>query len=249
MNDIMTAVKRILKRHLPAPLVRLLARRQNTSTVPTGMVDFGSFRRLGPISRQFGFDRGTPIDRYYIDRFLDQYAADIHGRVLEVGDDEYTRRFGAQRVRQSDVLHVTSGNPKATFVGDVTAAPNIPSDAFDCVLFLQTLHLIYDMRAAVRALHRILKRGGVLLATFPGISQKSTDEWGPYWQWGFTGSSAERLFGEFFSAQALTRHSYGNVLAATSILQGIVAEELTAAELDHFDPCYEVLIGIRAVKE
>jgi len=38
-------------------------------------------------------------------------------------------------------------------------------------VFTQTLHLIYDVRSAIRTLHRVLKPGGVLLATFPGISQ------------------------------------------------------------------------------
>lgn len=235
-------IKHTLKRLLPAQIVEMLRRRR-------GAVNFGSLRRLTPISRQFGFDRGTPIDRYYIDRFLSLYQADIRGRVLEVGDNEYTRRFGGERVHRSDILHVKAGNPKATFVGDITNAPQIPSDTFDCVLFLQTLHLIYDVRAALSTLSRILKPGGILLATFPGISQKSTDEWGEYWQWGLTTSSARTLLGEIFPGASVSVHAYGNVLAATSFLHGIVVEELTPAELDFFDPCYEMLIGVRAVKQ
>lgn len=238
-------VKRILRRFLPGASGAAPARDE---TLAVGGINFGSLRRVVPVSRQFGFDRGTPVDRYYIDKFLAAYAADIRGNVLEIGDDSYTRRFGGSRVVRTDILHVTPGNPKATIIADITSADSIPSAAFDCILFLQTLHLIYDVRAAIKTLHRILKPHGVLLATFPGISQKSTDEWGSYWQWGFTRSSAQRLFEEVFPSQAVTTHAYGNVLAAISFLEGIATEELTHAELDHTDPVYELLIGIRACK-
>jgi hypothetical protein len=81
-------------------------------------VDFGNIRRVTPISRHFGYERGMPIDRYYIEQFLAEHAGDIRGRVLEIGDDSYTRQFGGDQVTVRDVLHVTEGNPLATFVGD-----------------------------------------------------------------------------------------------------------------------------------
>ena len=85
-----------------------------------GRVRLGDLGRSYPISRDFGFDRGMPIDRYYIERFLARHAVEIVGRVLEVGGDEYTRRFGGARVTRRDVLHVHPGNPRATIVGDLT---------------------------------------------------------------------------------------------------------------------------------
>ena len=45
-----------------------------------GSVDFGGLRRLTPVSRAFGFDRGLPIDRYYIERFLAAHAEDAEKR-------------------------------------------------------------------------------------------------------------------------------------------------------------------------
>src|SRR2546428_14003991 len=41
-------------------------------------------RRTSPISRLYGADRGTGIDRYYIENFLARHASDIHGDVLEI---------------------------------------------------------------------------------------------------------------------------------------------------------------------
>lgn len=212
-------------------------------------VRWGTLRRLTPVSRVFGFDRGLCIDRYYIERFLSACASDIRGRVLEIGDDAYTRKFGGERVTKSDVLHVVEGNPKATLVADLTCADHIPSDTFDCIIFTQTLQFIYNVRAALRHLHRILKPGGVLLATFPGISQISRydmDRWGDYWR--FTDASARRLFGDVFGAENVTVEAYGNVLVACAFLHGLAAHELQQEELDYHDPDYQVIITVRAVK-
>jgi glycosyltransferase involved in cell wall biosynthesis len=235
---------------LPTPLYNWLCvwLKRYTSRPRVGRVRFGSLRRLTPISRAFGFDRGLPIDRYYIERFLSVHEADVRRNVLEIGDDTYTRRFGGDRVTKSDVLHVSEGNPKATIVGDLTRAAHIPPDSFDCVILTQTLHLIYDVRGALETLHRILKPGGVLLATFPGISQISDDRWRDSWHWAFTHLSARRLFEEIFPTTNVCVEVRGNVLTAIAFLHGLAAEELRQDELDYRDDHYEVSILVRAVK-
>jgi glycosyltransferase involved in cell wall biosynthesis/SAM-dependent methyltransferase len=215
-----------------------------------GKVMLGDLRRLTPISRQWGFDRGQPVDRYYIERFLAAQATDICGRVLEIGNNAYTLRFGGDRVRQSDVLHAVEGNPAATYVADLSDAPQIPSGSFDCIILTQTLLVIYDVRAALGTLHRILKPGGVLLATVPGgahqIAREDMELWGDYWR--FTDLSARRLFEEVFPAANVTVETFGNVLAAISFLHGLAKEDLRQEELDYRDPDYQVTITLRAVK-
>jgi SAM-dependent methyltransferase len=243
--------KRTLKALIPAGARRWLRSQEQRlrRRPPAGWVRFGSLRRLTPISPVFGFDRGPCIDRYYIENFLAASAADIQGRVLEVGDDAYTKRFGLDRVTQSDVLHAQAGNPEATIVADLTHADHIPSDSFDCIIFTQTLHFIYDMRAAINTLHRILKPGGTLLATFPGISQISRydmDRWGDCWR--LTTLSARRLFEEAFPAADVHVQSHGNVLTAIAFLHGLATQDLRREELDYHDPDYEVAITVRAVK-
>ncbi len=211
--------------------------------------DLGRLHRLSPISSVFGYDRGTPIRRYYIENFLTGNAADIRGKVLEIGDNTYTRKFGGGRVSCSDVLDVREGNPRATFVADLTSADNIPSDMFDCAVITQTLHVIYDVQSALKELHRIMKPGGVLLATVPGISQISRhdmERWGDYWR--FTTLSVQRLFAEAFPGSDVRTKAYGNVLTAVASLHGLAAEELKKEELDYYDPDYEVLIAVRVVK-
>ncbi|MGH7893805.1 MAG: methyltransferase domain-containing protein [Candidatus Binatia bacterium] len=238
---------------LPRGLRRWLRARQHRHRLQwprRGSMDFGGLRRLTPVSRVVGFDRGLPIDRYYIERFLAAHADDIGGHVLEIGDDRYTRAFGGARVTRSDVLHVVGGNPKATIVADLTRADEVPSDTFDCIVCTQTLQMILDVEAALRHLARMLKPSGVLLATASGINRicrrEGIDPWGEYWR--FTTQSTRRLFARVFPPARVTAIAYGNVLAAVAFLHGLAAEELSREELDHDDPDFEVLVAVRAVK-
>jgi glycosyltransferase involved in cell wall biosynthesis len=239
----------IAQRILPLPLCDWLATKWKGTRHKAIGVRFGNLRRLTPFSREFGYDRGLPIDRYYIERFLAKNASDIKGQVLEVADNAYTLRFGGNRVTKSEVLHVREGNSQATIVGDLTRDHDIPSNSFDCVILTQTLQFIYDVRAALRNVKRILKPGGVVLATIPGISPVSRydmERWGVFWT--FTTQSARRLFEEVFPQEQLQIVAYGNVLTAASFLYGMATEELRQEELEHFDPDYELTITVRAVR-
>lgn len=218
-------------------------------THPVGGVTFGDLRRIDPVSDDWGFDRGTPIDRYYIESFLEKHADDIHGRTLEFLNNAYTVRFGGERVTKSDVLHHQPGNAAATLVADLTGDNDLPDNAFDCVICTQTLPFIYDLHSAIATLHRIIKPGGVLLATVPGISRVSPhdmEQTGDYWR--FTNAAVQRLFSEYFSGDQLNISVYGNVLAATGFLHGLACQELTRTELDHIDDNFQVLVSVRAVK-
>jgi len=227
---------------------RIPTRVLDEAAVPFGQVKFGSFLRVTPINRNWGADRGCPVDRYYIEKFLSLRRRDIQGHVLEIGDDAYTRKFGGDRVQKRDVLHVAEGNSRATIIGDLAHAPHIPSDSFDCIILTQTLQLIYEARAAIQTLYRILKPGGVVLATFPGISQTYDSVWSTCWYWNFTPLSGKRMFEEAFAPADIKLQTFGNVLAAISFLQGLAAEEFTPQELDFSEPGYEVTISVRARK-
>jgi SAM-dependent methyltransferase len=243
----MQQLRSIAQKVLPVAARRAIVR--YTRWPPVGLVRFGSLRRLKPISPFWGSDRGQPIDRYYIENFLAVNAQLIQGRVLEIGDDTYTRMFGDERVTHCDVLHVAENSPKITITGDLTSADHIPSDRFDCIILTQTLQFIYDVPAAVRTLYRILKSGGVVLATVPGISKISRydmNRWGHYWS--FTTKSMQCIFETVFPVQGLEIEARGNVVAAIAFLHGLTAGELRRKELDYVDPDYELLITVRAQK-
>jgi SAM-dependent methyltransferase len=226
-------------------------------------VRFGSLRRLTPISSVYGFDRGLPLDRYYIETFLARFgpqpgysAGLIQGRVLEIGGREYVDRFGIPadfpapgRVHRVDVLHASRDNPAATLVGSLTDQNCLPPDAFDCIICTQTLHVIFDTRAVLRTLHRGLKPTGALLLTVPGITRACVpdrDAWGDWWR--FTSLSLRRLLEEVFDPGHVHVEAYGNVLTATGFLYGLATDDLRAAELDARDRDFELVLAARAVK-
>lgn len=197
-------------------------------------------RRTRPLSDVWGFDRGTPVDRHYVEGFLAEHRGDIRGRVLEVQDSLYTDLFGSA-VEARDVLDVDPANPRATIVADLADSTKLPAGAFDCFILTQTLHLVYDLPAAVRSCHRLLRPGGVLLVTGPAVSRVRQGDF-----WRFTPASLGRLLEEAFG-QATVR-GYGNVLAATAFLSGMAKEEVPRRLLDRHDEHFPVIVAARAVK-
>jgi glycosyltransferase involved in cell wall biosynthesis len=239
-----------LRHHLPDFAQRFLHKAgiQNHFTPAIGKIDIGDFDRLTPFSRDFGFDRGGAIDRYYIEKFISENSDRVQGNVLEIGDNEYTLKFGQHGVTQSEILHVDQSNAKATYVGDITHVPQIPTGYFDCIIFTQTLHLIYDYRSALQTCYRILKPGGSLLLTVPGISQIDGGAWKDYWLWSFTDTAMGKLMKETFNGSEVEIKTYGNVQVAASFLYGMGLSEIKKEKLDHHDPAYQLIISVRAVK-
>ena len=208
----------------------------------------GDLRRLTPIDGGFGGSRGRPIDRHYIEGFLARNATAVRGRVLEVAESTYTERFGGDAVVVRDVLHMDRTHPHVTFAADLADGDGLPSDTFDCFICTQTLQYIYPLERAAATIHRILRPGGVLLLTAPGISQISPydrERWGEHWR--FTPQSIDRILSTVFDDVTVAGH--GNVLAAIGFLHGLACEDLTVDELDHVDDRYPMLVTARAVKQ
>jgi glycosyltransferase involved in cell wall biosynthesis len=220
------------------------------SDIPgVGQVAAGDFERLTPFNNNFGYERGGPIDRYYIENFLQKETASIKGRVLEIGDNAYTRQFGGAQVSQSDILHIDENNPQATFVGDLSDAPHIPDNTFDCLILTQTLQFIYDFRGALHTCYRILKPGGTLLLTVPGITPLDQGEWRDIWYWSFTDKALRRLGTDTFpGGSSFEISSFGNVRVATAYLYGMGLPEIDQASLDYYDPQFQVINAVKAVK-
>ncbi len=209
--------------------------------------EFVKTNSIEPVSRKFGFDRGIPLDRYYIEKFLEANARFIRGRVLEIGDNSYTKKHGTG-VTQSDVLNaVASAN--ATIVGDLATGENIPESVFDCIIMTQTIQCIYDIKTALKNMIKALKPGGTLLITASGISQISRydmDRWGDYWR--FTDKSLKTLLAEAMPQEAVHVEAYGNVAVAKAFLDGRALHELPKDVLDYNDNDYQVLLTARVCK-
>jgi SAM-dependent methyltransferase len=202
-----------------------------------------------PLSRHYGFDLGRAIDRVYIEAFLERHSQDIHGRVLEILEPVYTRRFGGDRVTRSDVLDASPDATHATIRGDLVTGEGLPREAFDCFICTQTLSLAYDLRAAVANAHALLRPGGVLLVTVPGISQQADpdhEEFPDFWR--FTKRSLGRLLAERFGAGNVGVEAHGTVRAAAAFLYGVPEQRAEAEWLGPHDPDYEMVVCARAVR-
>ena len=208
-------------------------------------IRLGSLARTTPVSSLWGYDRGVPIDRWYIERFLDRHRSEITGRVLEVKDSGYTDRFGHD-LAERGVLDIEPANERATYVADLATGDKLPGSAFDCFVLTQTLQSIYDLRGALDQAHRILRPGGVLLLTVPVTSRVFDRPQADFWR--FTPMAVERLLRESFAGEVEVR-GHGNVLSQAAFLYGLAAEELTAQELETDDERFALIVCARAVRE
>lgn len=208
-------------------------------------VIFHDLERYNPVSEKFGCDRGTPIDRYYIEKFISEHSNLILGNVLEVAESKYSRMFGCKESKLDRLLFVDGKGDGLH--ADLTAHSTLPDSKYDCFICTQTLNFIYDIEAAVSGCYRLLKPSGKVLATVASICQISrydADRWGDFWR--VTSQSAFRLFTEA-GFRNVTVGSHGNMLAVIAQLQGIAVEDLPKKELlDHIDPDYPLITTILA---
>ena len=200
---------------------------------------------LIPYSRRFGEERGTPVDRYYIDNFIESNKNKVRGNVMEIGDDSYTKRFGSN-VDNSYVLHALGLGDNA-IKGDLVSGEGLNTEFLDCFICTQTIQMIYDVDRAVKNMYCSLKPGGSALVTLHGISQLSMadyDRWGEYWR--FTKKSAEILFNKYFDEVLVS--SYGNVKTVTAHLYGLCKEDLSGEDYNYNDEQYQLIITVLATK-
>ena len=205
-----------------------------------GLPRWGNLRRLHPFSTCFGWDRGTPIDRYYVDRFFEQHKAYITGDVLEIQQNLYTHRFG-QNLR---AVHSFDIDPRcgSTFLCDLAHSENIlPSEAYDCVLLPCTLSLLREIEPCLRNALRLLKPGGVLLANAAGLiplDGAGTDFWH------CSPEGWRHLTQKVWPGCEIIVEGHGNCLAVVAANLGLAVEELTAEELDYNDETLPIVTNV-----
>lgn len=205
---------------------------------------FMATKIVRPLSTRFGFDRGTPIDRYYIERFMLENQQYIKGVCLEVADNNYTVKFGGNKVLKSDIISNDKKNKLATIISDLQNVKSvIPDDTYDCVIMTQTLGMIPDFYSAISETHRILKKGGVLLLTTAALSPFFKNN---YSYWRFTPAGLQLIIKKYFGQYDVK--SYGNVLVGQCFWVGMAQEELSKSELEYYDSRYPLIVAVKAVK-
>ncbi len=214
-------------------------------SVTSGGFDWGDLRRLRPVSDCWGFDRGQPVDRYYIEAFLAENASDIRGDCLELLIDYYVHQYGGESVEKSDVLDIDPNNQYATIVADLARVGSLPEGTYDCIVMTQTLHHIYDAGAALHNAYIALKVNGVLLITVSALNKIDPE---PEDFWRFTADALKNLISQHTTASDYSVRTYGNVLACVAFLMGIASQELEREELNYHDPLYPLTVAARVVR-
>jgi SAM-dependent methyltransferase len=201
------------------------------------------FIRVRPYSTRYGTDRGTPLDRVYIERFIDQHAAAVHGDVLEVNDDRYTVQFG--RDYRSHVVDIRRTNPHATLIADLCEPGSLPREHFDCVILTHTIQLVEDPAAALANIHASLVPGGVALITVPSLSRLDLGD-RDYWRW--VPSGLEALCQRAMPGTDVEVQAYGNAGAGAAFFVGLSAENVGRRILNRDDPNFPVVTCARVTK-
>ena len=206
---------------------------------------WGNLRRSEPFSAYYGFERGTPIDRFYIERFLAEHAQDIQGTVLEVGTARYAQAFSSPR--EVEIVDNDKTNSDATIVADLSERDSLPFGRFDCFILTQTLQLVEDLDEAIRNAWQSLASGGVLLITVPGIT-RADPKHTSIDRWRVTPAGLDTLLARACPQARRKVVGYGNLISAVGFLMGLAAEELEETELTAEDPHFIVSVCARVEK-
>ncbi len=201
-----------------------------------------------PISRAFGIERGKAVDRYYIEQFLKDNSDDIKGIVMEIASNDYIKKFGGDKVKKEMILHV-AGWGKNTFKGNFETGEGIEENMVDCLICTQTLQYIYNLKAAIKNIYKLLKPNGIALITVPGIKSLCIPDeknWGE--RWSFTKESMRQLCLEVCKKEDFIVEAYGNVKIATAYLYGICCEELKEEDFKYNDSQFPFLITVKMQK-
>lgn len=207
------------------------------------------------IPHHSGASKGTPVVRYYFDKFLEQYRSDVRGRCLEIGETKHIVELGGAAVTSAEALDLVAHSADVKVVADLSRADHVPSDQYDCFLNQFTMTVVYDFDAAMYHAIRILKPGGVLLVNFGCVDyylhgglDMGTGKPLYMYNW-FTPLQVENIFRRLdLTEQDYEMEVYGNLFTRIAFQVNISAEELTARELDTVDPGHPLLIAVRAKK-
>jgi SAM-dependent methyltransferase len=199
---------------------------------------WGNLRRKRPFSEVYGFDRGKPVDRVYIERFLRRKADAITGDVLEVKSADYTTRFGTEVVR-SHVVDIDPTNQTATLIGDICDRETLPVAAFDCVILTQTLQFVHDPASAMGNVWTSLRPGGTALITVPCMGRLDPDlEGSDLWRW--TPQGLGTLLAATAPEATVELEAGGNLVASLATLLGLASQDLRPSDIAEDDPTFPV---------
>ena len=197
-------------------------------------IDWGDLKRRFPLCNLFGFTRGIPIDRYYLDKFISEIRPQVTGTVLEVGGLLQNREL--YQFSQATEYHTLdiAANPGVTQIGDVHDLAMFKPNSLDAVVIFNVLEHCHNPWIVVKNIYIWLKEGGKCFCMVPS-AQRLHDFPGDYWR--PLPDGMQQLFQDFRQRKL---YVYGNPMTVIASFMGISAQELSHEELNDFHPDYPV---------
>lgn len=187
--------------------------------------------KLLPISSDFGWSRGTPVGRYYVNKFVAEKAARLGGTILEFGESRYKACF--KTVHCYQVIDVFPG-PSVDYVCDIHDVSSVPEHHFDVIVCTQVLEHVERPVDALRQLHKLLKQDGHLICTVPFLAHIH------YVPTDFYRFSIDAICSalEIAGFEVLEARNSGNALVTLGSLLGFCAEDFDEKEMSVVDGIY-----------
>lgn len=207
-----------------------------------------------PVERAQGALIGKSIKRFYVDNYIYKNRRSIRGVVGEMEDRRYTELYGdTRRIRESYIIEHYVDFPENERFGldmDLSTGEGVIAEKFDCFICTQTLTYIINLEKAIDSLIKMLKQGGILLITFPGMlhraSAQELDAYKPLY--GILPSAIHKLLTPYLDNIEYSMEVYGNVKCAVATLYGIPSDVFTEEEMLKKDEDYPLLVGMKIKK-
>ncbi len=188
-------------------------------------------RNILPVGTDFGWSRGTPIGRFYVNNFVAEKAQGLGGVILEFGEARYRDYF--KDVEQYKVVDVVAG-PNVDFVCDIHDVSSMPQTFFDVIVCTQVLEHVERPEYALRELRKLLKKDGRLICTVPFLAHihyVPTD----YYRFSIDAITSALSRAGF---EVLDARNSGNALVTIGSLLGFSAQDFSSSEMAVVDNLY-----------
>ena len=194
-------------------------------------------------SEKFGFDRGTPIDRYYINTFLENLKLEnSFNRSLEFGEIHYSDRFKVkEKYFLSHPAYETRAISSKQISFDLNSAHNYDGIKFDLILSTNVINFTKNPFVSIKHHMDMLNSGGTLVLTASAsmpISKFDAERWGDYWR--IAPDGLNQLLRTLNCEYDI--HSFGSFVTSIAFLCGLSAEEVDPLDLNENDDRYPIIV-------
>jgi len=207
---------------------------QGLLTVPFGQFDFGDFDRLSPACLDFGFSRGTPLDRYYLNKFVAESRDLVVGSVLEIGGQKGSHElYGFKNATSYVTMSIDSSD--ADITTDAHDASAALPESYDSIIIFNVLEHCRRPWVIASNIYSWLKPGGRVFVMIPNM-QRIHEGPGDYWR--ILPEGLRSIFNQFNVEKLVT---YGNLFTSIAALSGVSSEEIPTGDKDSLDTDYPTI--------